>query len=284
MQKHVACLVLTIALLPAVALAFDVPPNDGYVTDTAGILSADQEQQLESLLSAYKQKTSNEIAVIIVQSLQGEPIADAAVAIGRKWGVGGGEKNNGILLVISYQEHSIFLATGYGLEGAVPDIVAKGIVETDIAPRFRQGDYAGGIQAGVESLEKHIAGEYTADRYAVTSEKSVAFAWLLFFAFMIFNGFASAFARTKSWWLGGVVGGVLGIVYTFIIGWWISIPILVALGLLFDYVFSKKGPSAVRRGRWGGFGGGGFGGRGSGGGGGGFGGGSFGGGGGGGGW
>lgn len=261
MRKLLSCIALGAALLPSAALAaFEVPPNDGYVTDVGAILSTEQEEQLERTLSDYQRESSNEIAVVILQSLQGEPIADAAVAIGRKWGVGTGENDNGILMLISYEDRSIFLATGYGLEGAVPDLVAKGIIETDIAPSFREGDYAGGIQAGVLALQKHIAGEYKADRYATDTGEGGFFPWLLFFVFLIFNFFASSFARTKSWWLGGVVGGVLGVIYTALIGWWFSIPILVVCGLVFDYILSKGGPGGGRPGRfggWGGFGGGG---------------------------
>ena len=106
------------------ALAFEVPPNDGFVTDTAGVLTEDQEADLEQKLQIYREQTSNEIAILIVDSLKGEVIADVAVQIGRAWGIGTKDNDNGILLLMAYQEREIFLGTGYGLEGAVPDIVA----------------------------------------------------------------------------------------------------------------------------------------------------------------
>lgn len=264
---------LTLTQTPTLALAFDVPPNDGFVTDAAGLLQPEEEERLEGMLRAYQRETSNEIAVAIIPTLQGEPIADAAIAIGRAWGVGSEDKDNGVLLLVAYEDRDVFLATGYGLEGAVPDIVAKGIIEVDIAPRFREGAYGEGIIAGVEALRKHIAGEYTAERYASTDRVGGFFPWFLFLMFIIFDLFASVFARTTSWWLGGIVGAVLGALYTLVVGWWLSIPILVVLGLLFDYLVSKGvigrgggwgggriGGSGGGRGGFGGFGGGSFGG------------------------
>ncbi len=254
----ISCLALALALAPATSLAFEVPPNDGFVTDTAGILKPEEDAQLELMLAQYQKETTNEIAVVILQSLAGEPIADAAVAIGRKWGVGTRESNNGVLLVIAYEDHSIFLATGYGLEGALPDIVAKGIIDTEIAPQFRDGNYYEGVTAGVLAIEKHIAGEYKADRYASSGSGGALFPWFLFFVFILFNWCAAVFAKTKSWWLGGVVGGVLGILYTFLFSFWYSIPILVVVGLIFDYIVSqvtgrsRKWGMGGGSGRWGG--------------------------------
>ena len=220
--------------------------------------------------------------MLIVRTLEGEEIADVAVEVGRAWGVGTQENNNGILMLIAYEDRRVFIATGYGLEGAVPDIVAAGIVETDIAPFFRDGDYYGGIRAGVEALQKHIGGEYAAERYSSGSGDGFGLGQFLFFLLFIgFDFIVAIFGRSKSWWLGGVVGAVIGIGLGAMYVWWWSVPLLAGLGLLFDFIVSKMGP---RKGRRGGIWFGGPGGRGGGGGFGGFSGGSFGGGGGGGKW
>jgi len=255
--------------------AFEVPVNDGYVTDDAGLLTSEEETSLEEELTAYKAETSNEIAVVILRSLSGSVASDVAVEIGRKWGVGTSE-DNGILMLIGYESRDIWIATGYGLEGAVPDLVAHGIAEKDMAPLFRDGEYFEGIEEGIASLKKHIGGEYTAERYEQEEDGAGAFGFILFFLFVFFDWFAALFSRTKSWWLGGIFGGFFGIILTIMFSWWMSIPMLVLLGLLFDYILSKGGYRP--RGGW--RGGGGFGGGrgGSSGGFGGFGGGSFGGG------
>ena len=239
--------------------AFDVPPNDGFLTDVAGLLTVEQEQAIEQTLSQYEKDTSNQIAVVIVQTLNGEEPADAALDIARKWEVGQKDKDNGIVILISYSENKIFLATGTGLEGVVPDIVAKGIIETDMAPHFRAGEYAEGITAAVESLQKHIGGEYTADRYSAPVGDGV-WPWLFFFGFIALNWLAALFGRTKSWWLGGVFGALFGIILTALFSWWLSIPILVIIGLIFDYIVSHHGGGRGGRGGFGGCGGGGFGG------------------------
>lgn len=259
--------------------AFEVPVNDGLVTDEAAILTVDQKETVASVLLQYQKDTSNEIAVLIVKTLDGMTPVDAAVEVGRKWGVGSKEKDNGILMLIAYEDREVFIATGYGLEGAVPDIVASGVVNEDMLPAFREGKYYEGIMAGIDSLKKHIGGEYTADRYKV-DEDAPAIAWVFFFLFIVFNWLGAVLARSKSWWLGGIVGGVCGMLLTIWYGWWLSVPVLVVLGLVFDFILSNMPPSrGGRGGRGGGFGGfGGTGGGSSGGGFGGFSGGSFGGG------
>lgn len=227
-------------LLAGSAFAFDVPPNDGFITDAANVLTAEEEEALEADLSAYRDQTGNEIAVVILQTLAGDVAADVAVEIGRKWGIGGAANDNGVILLIAYEDRQIFLGTGYGLEGALPDIIVKGIIETDIAPPFREGKYGEGIRAGVESMKKHIGGEYTAERYSAPESVGGFDAFLLFLLFIFLQWAIAIMARTKSWWLGGVFGGVLGLAFVFLIGWYLAIPLFVGLGLLLDYIVSKN--------------------------------------------
>jgi len=268
---------LAVSVLATSVFAFEIPLNDGFVTQTADILTPEQEQNIELKLSEYRTLTSTEIAILLVDSLNGEDINEVGVEVGRKWGVGTAEKQNGILILFSRGDKAVTIQTGYGLEGAVPDIVARGVIDREMLPEFRDGNYADGLSAGIDALQKHIGGEYKADRYEAGS---IGFSPALLFIFFIIVQLVGAYlGRTKSWWLGGVLGGVLGIILTALFMWWLSIPILVLLGLVFDYFVSKYPPRGGRGGRGGGFYGGGFGG-GSGGGGGfkGFSGGSFGGG------
>lgn len=270
--------VLSLALISTamMAAAFEIPQNDGFVTDARGVLTQAQDQELEVLLSQYRKDTSNEIAVVVIGSLSGSSVIDTAVEIGRKWRVGTEEDDNGVLMLIAYDDREVAIITGYGLEGAVPDIVAQGIIDEEILPQFRKGSYYDGIFAGVMALQKHIGGEYEASRYD-DWDGGGFFGFLLFILFIGLDFLAAIFGRTKSWWLGGVVGGIFGLVLTSFYGWWMTIPLLTGIGLLFDYIVSRHSPNK-RSGRGGGIWPGGTSGRSGGGGFGGFGGGSFGGG------
>lgn len=238
------------------AYAFAVPPNDGFVTDTAGILSEPEQGHLEEILSEYRNETSNEIAVVIVPSLQGEPLMESAVEIGRNWGVGGKENNNGIVLLIAYEDREIFLAVGYGLEGAIPDIVAKGIIDTEITPYFKEGNYAQGIEAGVLAMEKHIGGEYTPEKYTdVSTGASTLFFVLvgmlaLIIVSVVCEGIMLELAPSRTWLLGGVIGFIFGLFFVDVTGSLLSIPFFVIFGLVFDFVVSYLYRVDERFARW----------------------------------
>ncbi|MBT3293400.1 TPM domain-containing protein [Candidatus Peregrinibacteria bacterium] len=264
-------------------LALDVPNNDGFVTDHAQVLTTQQESDLEGVLSLYKQETTNEIAILAIPSLEGEVIADFAVEVGRAWGVGSSENDNGIVIIFSLEDREIFIATGYGLEGAVPDIVAKGVIEEEILPHFRLEDYSTGLLAGVEALKLHIGGEYTAERYDRDQEGSLPWGYLIFFGIAFLEFLIAFLGRTKSWWLGGVLGAAAGLILWLIMSWWFALPALALFGFVFDFIVSKNhashsskwkkhgmiywlgGGRGGKGGGFGGFGGGSFGGGGAGG-------------------
>lgn len=258
-QVPLAFLAAWLCMGPA-ALAqtsFTVPANDGFVTQTTSLLSPEQEQKVEAQLSAYRTETSNEIAVLIVEKLDGIPAIDAALQTLRSWKVGRADVNNGAVILVSRVDRQMAIAVGYGLEGAVPDLVAKGIIERDITPYFKNEDYSGGLTAGITALGKHIGGEYTAERYTQSSMN-----WeeaLMSFFFFVMYIFGSYFASTKSWWQGGIIGGVFGLVLYFIQGSLLAIPVFAVLGLGTDFILSQMGwqfnsGSRYRRG-FGGFGG-----------------------------
>jgi uncharacterized protein len=241
----------TVGTLPVFA-AFTVPPNDGFVTQSMtepgaqNILSSEEEHAIESTLSSYGRSTGHEIAVFITDSLKGEPIENVSNSIFRSWGVGKAETNDGILIVVAAADQQARIEVGYGLEGDVPDIVASGILQKDMRAHFQNGEYAAGIAAGIDALMKHIGGEYTPDRYDQASSDSGS--WAFFFGVLLFQMFASYLASTKSWWLGGVIGGVFGLVLAIVYSWWVSIPLLVVIGLFIDFILSRIGPG-IRRGR-----------------------------------
>ena len=143
------------------------PPR--LVNDLAGLLSPEQIQTLENDLVEFYNLTSTQIAVVVTPDLGGTSIDDFAFKLGEKWGVGHQGRNNGIVMIIKPKTRDskgeAFVATGYGLEGVVPDVVARRIVDHEMIPHFRSNDYASGIAAGVGTLKQLTQGEFTAEGY-----------------------------------------------------------------------------------------------------------------------
>lgn len=162
------------------------PPR--LVNDLAHLLNNSEVEQLERKLVALDDSTSNQIAVIIAPSLHGEIIEDVAVNTFREWGIGS-KNNNGVLLLIALEEKKIRIEVGYGLEGAIPDVVAKDIIENDLTPAFKQGTYFVGISKAVDDISKAAVGEYKIKRKKSnngTSGKSlIIFFIILFIVLMI---------------------------------------------------------------------------------------------------
>lgn len=140
------------------------PSPARLVNDFTNTLSVDERETLEKKLVAFDDSTSNQIAVVIVPSLDGADIASYAVELGRAWGVGGKEKNNGVLLLISINDRKMNISTGYGLEGAIPDLMAKHIIQDIITPYFKTGSYYRGINEGTDVIMKAAKGEYQIPR------------------------------------------------------------------------------------------------------------------------
>jgi uncharacterized protein len=136
------------------------PPR--LVTDLTGTLSADQQQALERKLVAYDDSTSNQIAVVIIPTTGDYDISEFSFALGRKWGIGNKKNNNGVLLLIAKNDRKVFIAPGYGLEGAIPDITAKQIIETEVVPNFKSNDFYRGIEYGTDAIMDAARGEYKA--------------------------------------------------------------------------------------------------------------------------
>ncbi len=142
-----------------------VPPRPSpprLVNDFTNTLTAEQRDALENKLVAYDDSTSNQIAVVIIPTTQNSSIEDVALAILRKWGVGNKDKNNGVVLLIARDDHKIRIEVGYGLEGAIPDVTAKSIIDNDLTPYFREGNFYRGIDLAIYDMIKAAAGTYTA--------------------------------------------------------------------------------------------------------------------------
>jgi uncharacterized protein len=161
-------LVLTQSLSAQVEKYIPPAPNPPrLVNDFTGTLSADQAQALEQKLKTYDDTTSNQVAVVIIPTTGDYDIGDVATKLGRAWGVGNKKNNNGVVLLVAKDDRKLFIAPGYGLEGAIPDITAKHIIERQILPNFRENDFYRGIDFGTDAIMKAAAGEYEVpDGYA----------------------------------------------------------------------------------------------------------------------
>lgn len=140
---------------------FPAKPNT-LVNDYTQTLSAPQVQELERKLVAFDDSTSTQIAVVVMKSTGQYDIADYGVRLAQRWGIGGKEHDNGILLLVALGDRAVTIQTGYGVEGAVPDAIAYRIIENEIKPAFRQGDYFAGIDRATNALIAYTKGEYQA--------------------------------------------------------------------------------------------------------------------------
>ncbi|MES2651937.1 MAG: TPM domain-containing protein [Bacteroidota bacterium] len=159
MNRLILSVFLTLSWLFSFAQNFPEKSNK-LVTDQTQTLSAEQIAQLERKLVAFDDSTSNQIAVVIVKTVGDYDINEYALELGRKWGIGGKTKNNGVILLVAIGDRKLSIQTGYGLEGALPDIYTKRIIENDIKPYFKDGDYYAGIEAGTNSIISLTKGEY----------------------------------------------------------------------------------------------------------------------------
>ncbi len=152
------CWVLLLSLAPAFAQQA-VPALTGRVMDTTNTLSAQQLQQLESKLSTFEQSAGAQIVLLLVPTTQPEDIASYANRVADTWKIGRKQIGDGLLLVVAKDDHKVSIEVAKTLEGAVPDLAAKRVITEAIAPRFKQGDFAGGLDAGVDQIMKLVAGE-----------------------------------------------------------------------------------------------------------------------------
>ncbi|MCR5887848.1 TPM domain-containing protein [Hymenobacter sp. J193] len=169
-------------LVISAAVGQNLPPRPSparLVNDLAGLLSPDEEARLEQKLVAYNDSTSSQIAIVTVQTLDGYEVADYAQRLGESWGVGRKGKNNGLLILVSNVEHKVTIQTGYGLEGAIPDALAKRVISNVIVPNFRAGQYYTGLDEATTRLIALASGEYKAEPRATGDyEDSSGSGWM----------------------------------------------------------------------------------------------------------
>jgi uncharacterized protein len=158
-------LVCSLVLCTFAALAQKLPAKPStLVTDYTNTLTEEQKETLERKLDTFDDSTSTQVAVLMMTSVGEYDINDYAQRVGRAWGIGQKGKNNGLIILVAKGDRKVSIQTGYGLEAVVPDVITHEIIQNDMIPRFKTGDYYGGIDAAVDDLIKYSKGEYKADK------------------------------------------------------------------------------------------------------------------------
>ena len=184
--------VLIFGLSSAVAVALDFPALSGRVVDQAGVMTAQAESDVEAKSKTLEDKSGIQLVVATVKSLQGSDIETYANQLFRYWKLGEAQKNNGVLLLVAPTEHKVRIEVGYGLEGTLTDALSSVIISSVIVPRFKTGDYSGGIERGVDAIISVLSGDSAGWHPKVNVRKEDASSDfdklfpILFFAIMIF--------------------------------------------------------------------------------------------------
>jgi uncharacterized protein len=155
----ITILIYLFAGLASLTHALDVPPLRGRVNDYAGVMSQEQVQSLEARLAQFDQETGHQVAVLTIPTLDGEDMEGFSIRVAESWKIGKKGFDNGVILVVAVKDRRLRLEVGYGLEGVLPDAIAKQITSNYIVPRFRSQDYAGGIIAGIDAVLRVIKNE-----------------------------------------------------------------------------------------------------------------------------
>ncbi|MEE9346115.1 MAG: TPM domain-containing protein [Methylococcales bacterium] len=262
-----ACSLLLLAF--SCLAAPDFPALTGRVVDQANVLSAQQITVLSNKLAQHEKKTSNQVVVVTLSSLQDYDIADYGYQLGRYWGIGQKDVNNGVLLIVAPNERKVRIETGYGLEGVLPDVLSNQIIQDQIVPHFRNGDTAGGIEAGSQAIMDAIVGEYQASpgqqrsNNPEQSEVLPALFMLVIFGLPLIMNWLSTTATTKTRFVGPILSVIAGI-SAWLITHILTLAIFAAVFVAILFLPRSGGGGGGTGGYWssgrGGFGGGGFGG------------------------
>lgn len=178
-----AILITFLSTAAAIAQVPDAPNPPRLVNDFAGILSAEQRKTLEDSLAYFARKTSNQIAIVTMNDLGGMDPAQMATEIGEKWGVGGKDDRNGVVILIKPKNATkgqAFIATGYGLEGALPDAICRRIVDSRMIPEFKRNDYYAGIEAALKVIKPIAAGEYSKEQFEDDEDTDMIIGFIIF--------------------------------------------------------------------------------------------------------
>ena len=247
---------LGILVMPILLWAYQSPGAPrGMVSDFANIIDDAEEATLEAELVAYREQTTHEIAVVTVPSLGDETIETYAVALFEEWGIGTSEQDNGVLLLVAPNEREVRIEVGYGLEGDLPDATAWKIIDQIMLPLFAGDNLSLGTVEGARAIVTTLSGSVPLGLVEPPTDWWDVFDLFgLGFVYVIFPLMVAVFGASKSWWLGGVVGGVVGFLWAYFGQLpWVGVLVLVIIGLLLDFFFSlvaQKGGKGGGPGGW----------------------------------
>ncbi|CAG4882855.1 conserved membrane protein of unknown function [Georgfuchsia toluolica] len=259
--NSVARLFLAFVLSIGLVFAADevaIPPLAARVTDLTGTLTPEQKVQLENALAQVEAAKGAQVAILMLPTTQPETIEQFGIRLADAWKVGRKGVDDGVIVIVAKDDHHMRIEVGYGLEGAIPDAIAKRIVSDVMAPRFKQGDFYGGLQSAVDAIGKIINGEALPEprqRRGVNgfnlSDNIIPVAMI--FVFVIGGVLRAVLGRAA----GASVGGVIAFFGAWLLLGSLFVAIIVAL---IAFVFTLAGGGRFGGPGMGGFGGGGFGG------------------------
>ncbi len=252
------CLGLLFGLFVGGAIAEPTfPVLSGSVVDTAHLLSGSVKARLSQSIQAQEQSTGNQVVVVTLESLQGYDIADYGYQLGRHWGIGQAGKNNGVLFIIAPKERKTRIEVGYGLEGELTDALSKQIIDNDVVPHFKAGDFETGIESGAQAILAVLGGSYDSSvrRPATPSPDSPNFGQLFIVVFVFL--FIGSLVNTVS---GAQASAGVVFAGASLVAWWVASSI--GIGLLVGIIAMALhlGNRSSGGGGWSGGGGGGRGG------------------------
>jgi uncharacterized protein len=230
---------LGILLLAQVAWSLDIPPLTGRVVDNAHILSPPTLNQLTALLEQHESRTSNQVALLTLPSLEGHPLEEFSHLVASAWALGKKGTDNGVLLLVAIQERKIRIEVGYGLEGTLTDAKSSQIIRHEIVPRFRQEDYAGGIVAGIQAILGTIDGTYT--NTTPPPPESLGL-WEIFGLAVLLGTVVGLFFGSRRRLNGSIIGMLLSFVVAFPAALWLGLLAGVVTSLLISLFHTVGGP------------------------------------------
>ncbi|MDU9050685.1 MAG: TPM domain-containing protein [Candidatus Electrothrix sp. Rat3] len=235
-----ALLLISLTVLPVSART--IPAFKGYVNDYADMISGPVEAKLEQTLESFERTDSTQIAVLTVDSLEGDPLGDFSIRVAEEWGIGQKGKDNGVLLLVAKKERRARLEVGYGLEGVLTDLLAGRIIDDVITPRFKSGQFDQGFEGGVEAVIQATRGEFKADQ--TSSRRGGRRGESPLFSYLFFGGFFISFLGQFSRKVGIVAGAITLPVVFLLVSFpgWLILLVLIPIGALAGLLLSIISP------------------------------------------